>query len=280
VIFVGGAQPRESACTSQQTWPNGPPGGATKLFDLCDGLGHINWAWITYEANAYWGSHDKWDDDYNLHLVRSDQAGYTQNRPDILLTEFDSDLTIDHFDDPENGWWHQFHNAVDESKRLGGDKEAVSRFLNGKYLVALGVLGLEAAKGSKAELHSIVAMAVHVKSELNDDVWAFFAMRFGNEGGCGGPLEIFPSPIITLPLFRPATTDVEITQEYSMCECDNGIISRGLPKKPGLGAVLWFKIPEPKLLRGFFTVGSLIYGEIHLTQMLQQEVDLVGRHVG
>ena len=95
------------------------------------------------------------DDDYNVKLVRPDLASYTQANPDRALMEFDSDITIDYFDNPEDGWWRRFHTAVDDSD------SAARAMLDGKQVIALGVIGLdcEHSNACKSELHPVIALA-------------------------------------------------------------------------------------------------------------------------
>ncbi len=148
---------------------------------------HVNWGLVTYEGQAKWDSwsqpsdisldprHPDWpDDDYNINVVRQDQAAYTKQNPDNLHTEFDSDETIDNFN---TTWWNRIHDAV--------KNDTVSSLINNHEIIEIGELGLDCAHSCGSEIHPVLAMAIHVQENLSDDVWAIFARNSGDEGFCG-----------------------------------------------------------------------------------------------
>ena len=115
------AKPWASPCTTQETEevPLPPILDPFHLGFVCALHGinghHENWAVATYTGTAQWVEHSTWgndnfgaDDDYNILISRDDQSGYTQDNPNGVLTEFDSDETIDHF---VTLCWKAFHAA-------------------------------------------------------------------------------------------------------------------------------------------------------------------------
>jgi hypothetical protein len=150
---------------------------------------HVNWGLVAYEGTARWESWSKpsdisldprhldWpDDDYNINIVRQDQALFTRQNSDNLHTEFDSDETIDNFDTP---WWNKFHDAVKNSDSAAG------ALINNKEIIEIGEAGLDCAHSCGSEIHPVLGMALHVQEDLTDDVWTIFARSAGDEGFCG-----------------------------------------------------------------------------------------------
>ena len=147
---------------------------------------HVNWGLVSYEGKAAWESvsdiHDVNiyppglpDDDYNINISRGDLAAYTQQNPDNVHTEFDSDETIDHFNTP---WWKAFHESVSSGNIKAGDSI-------GTEVIEIGEIGLDCAHSCGSEIHPVLVLAVHVQESLSDDTWAIFARNTGNEGFCG-----------------------------------------------------------------------------------------------
>jgi hypothetical protein len=253
--LCGGAKPWEPACASQSTWANESSGSGIGCNE-----GHRNWMWTTYDGSAFWDEHATFDDDYNINLVRPDQAGSTITNNGVLPMEFDSDITIDHFDVPNDGWWHKFHNAVDESDFDAGV------MLYAKQVLVLGLLGLDTAHSSHSELHPVVAMAVHIKNDPHDDRWAVFAMNWGDEGWCSSNYELFPEVLpVSFLLPRPGAIGVKITSADFRCKCEPGS-KMGLDLKTDRGAELWFKLPKARATTGWISTadGERVHGEIHL----------------
>jgi hypothetical protein len=250
--LCGGSKPYNSPCTTQSTWQD--------TAATC-GDGHHNWGWATFDGTAFWSDHScsVCDDDYNVTLVRPDLASYTQANPNGVLMEFDSDITIDHFDNPDDGWWKRFHNAVDDSNN------SAKAMLDGKQVIALGVIGLdcEHSDACKSELHPVVALAVHVNDDLNDDHWAVFAMNWGDEGWCSSGYEVFPDVLpVSFLLPRDGATGVEILPSSYMYRRSEAGSQWGVDLRTGRGAELWFKLPSPGADPD--DSGERYHGELHL----------------
>ena len=140
-----------------------------------------------------------------------------------LHLEFSSDETIDHF---RTSWWQTFHNAVDSDDRNSTDSPFgpvrrvpnpgyVSKALalvNGNFAIVKGLMGLDCAHSCGAEIHPVWAMAIHIKDSPTDDVWAFFARNWGNEGYCSSKQELVNTQNIVFRLpWRSNSTGISVT---------------------------------------------------------------------
>jgi hypothetical protein len=188
--------------------------------------GHVNWEPGTYSGTLTFESHSQpgTDDDYSFQLATPGRAGATSASPTGIHIEFDSDETIDHFDD--NPWWKQFHAAVDAADQaqalvafaqsLGFSASKVAKLqeaadlaksvrdgmVNGHQAVVTGLLGLDTAHPPGLESHPVYALAVQTDRKAavsgGTDTWAIFARNWGNEGFCSshshplgqGPLSV------------------------------------------------------------------------------------------
>jgi hypothetical protein len=170
-------------CTSQDVHYNKPYSG-----NYCPDGGHMNYFPITYESTICWGDHSGWDDDYNFRLRRKDLALNTAGW-DGLQVEFDSDETVDDWDNTDT-WWDDFHhNKVDESDDAARDA------IDGKFAIVIGEAGIDLEHGCHIELHPVYAMFVHIKDDPNDDQWAFFVRNWGDEGYCGNNQVYYHNPL-------------------------------------------------------------------------------------
>jgi hypothetical protein len=146
--------------------------------------GHMNFFPVTYRGRLYWDSHSPpgGDDDYNFGIFRDDKALYTAGN-DVIHAEFDSDETVDQWDDTDT-WWERFHDAVDR-----GDDDA-REMVNGHDTIVMALVGLDGGHDDfKSELHPVYAMFIHIKADPADDQWAFFIRNWGNEGSCSNSQE-------------------------------------------------------------------------------------------
>jgi len=177
-----GVLPSEGMCGRPWLPPCTTQAPATDTYSLCAGHGslggHANWTPATFDGIAMWDGHSTpgTDDDYNVNLVTNASAALTENNPEALHNEFDSDETIDHF---TTSWWKGFHDAVDASD------DAARAVIDGKYAVMTGLLGLDCAHSCGSELHPVWVFALRVNDSPADETWAIFVRNWGNEGFCG-----------------------------------------------------------------------------------------------
>jgi hypothetical protein len=197
--------------------------------------GHWNVAGATYTGTLTWQDHSGSDDDYNLNLLTTDNAGLTASNTYALMLEFDSDETIDHF---HTSWWSAFHSAVDK----GGSY--AHAMIDGKEAIAFGVLGLDCVHDCSSELHPVFALAIHVSTDPNDDVWAFFVRNWGNEGYCSSGVEALDDSIssYTFRLPKPNATDVQATTAEFLSRGPDTSVS--LDFAPNEGADVTFTFPH------------------------------------
>jgi hypothetical protein len=151
---------------------------------------HVNLMRVTYEGVARWDDHSSslLDDDYTLNVTRADAALFSTASNQVHV-EFNSDETVDNWDDTHT-WWDNFHhNAVDV------DKAHASAMLDGKSVIVIGLLNLDALHNGKTELHPAYAMFVHLGggTGLRPSSWAFFVRNWGDQGFCGDDDQPLPT---------------------------------------------------------------------------------------
>jgi hypothetical protein len=259
--------PWNSPCTTQFTWmeknSGNCPTGCT---------GHANWGTVTYEGIAFWAKEGHTcsvqDDDYNIDIVRSDQALLTSANDNVhnnqvgMHTEFNSDETVDNF---HTKYWDDLHTSVDLGDCVltpfnNGSWFWVPRLIDGDSAIVIGLLGLDCAHSAYAELHPVYAMALHqsILNTVNEDVWHFFVRNWGDEGYCasGGAI---PMPLnkISFRLYRPWAADVSIISQEVEWGYENDQTGNALSQFSGtispledIGAILTFTLPPPAT-RGF-----------------------------
>ena len=216
---------------------------------------HVNWFAATYEGAIFWHDHDSFDDDYNFRLSTPDQAGVTAVNPQgLLMLEFDSDETIDHFHTP---FWNEFHQAVDESD------EAAGSLVNRKFAIVTGLMGLDVPHNAWSELHPVWAMAIHYRDDPSNDVWAIFVRNWGNEGFCSDSQHFLYLPnnryTFRLP-WRPGMSSVSVLNQPNdrlFLTNDARVIGPDVIPLPGEGVLVSFTLPEPG-------AGAQVNGELHL----------------
>lgn len=216
--------------------------------------GHANWGVATYTGTVRWNKLAFWDRDYNINLSRPDRAGYTLQNSQYLHTEFASSETIDQFSTP---WWDGFHTAVDDSDTAA---QALLTGGNGTPVegIEIGVVGLDCAHSCGSELHPVFGLAIHVKDNPEDDVWAIFARNWGNEGWCS--TDIVEAPDLrtvgfALP-WRPGASGVSVVGSSTTFK-SSGRTSVSLFPYQNKSFMANFGLPEPAA-QGF------VEGELHL----------------
>jgi hypothetical protein len=170
--------------------------------------GHLNWFDATYTGQIHW---DEWsgnvfgDDDYNMLLTTPNYqgtgpAGTTASNTDAIKLEFDSDETIDNFD--QQPWWSRLHYYVDLN-----DRATIDHFVEGHDAVVTGLVGLDTEHGAASEVHPVHVLAIREQApgsvDPANDSWAIFARNWGNEGECGSQQHYLDASTITIDLPRP-----------------------------------------------------------------------------
>ncbi len=267
------AKPWASPCTTQETVEVPlPPFPSPGWFCNNNGVNghHENWTVVTYSGAAQWYEHEPWygDDDYNIYITRDDQSAYTQDNTNGVLTEFDSQETINYFVTP---WWKAFHAAVDHSD---ADAEYMLTLL-GKpaYIVEVGVMGLDCAHYCSSEIHPTYALAVNVKNEPGDDQWAIFGRNWGDEGFCSVG-EVVDSDLttiyLTLPWYPGAADTAPVVTSASVWKKNEASIQvKTFPQFSEYGSVRRGAGFVVELDLGDAGVGPLVHGELHLRWNMQ-----------
>ena len=156
---------------------------------------HVNFEPITYEGFVTW-DHHAFDDDYDLNVTSPDSALYSTIASRVHI-EFDSDETVDNWDDTGT-WWNRFHhNGVDHCywKYINGNWECISdgdaqasAMINGSFVIVIGMLNLDTSHHGKTEIHPVYAMFVRRLPDSDCGgtrvCWAFFVRNWGDEGFC------------------------------------------------------------------------------------------------
>ena len=236
-------------CPYSPSWRPGPFGG------------HADWTAATYTGRIFWSDHSSDDDDYNFNLSTPDRAGSTTANPTSVQLEFDSDETIDHF---HSLWWKNFHSAVDDSNHRA------SSMVYNKEAIVIGLLGLDCAHTCGSEIHPVFVLAIHIKEDPSDDVWAIFVRNWGDEGYCSHYDWQWSQPLITLSLPMSNASAVEVVWD-NQCDRKHGGTGNGtcfltntdagggpyVDLVPNIGANVSFTLPAPDK-------HGRINGELHL----------------
>ena len=222
-----------------------------------EGFGHWNWLPVEYEGIVTWGGHsNSWydDDDYYMEVKRDDRSLETATR-DGMHIEFDSEETVDYWDDT-NTWWDDFHHHF-----VDDNDQAASGRINGKFAIVVGLLGLDNRHGVHSELNPVYAMFVHVQDDSTNDRWAFFVKNWGNEGYFGDNEE-YLAPIagnkLRIRISHPGATGFSLSDNvfaYGDDEAERNQESWTAQPVSGGGMLLTFSLRDPSKQVGF--VGDL-----------------------
>jgi hypothetical protein len=207
----------DSASLTASNWPD------HLLFNVCNfdtgPAGHRNWTDVTYTGTVTWVEHSSsftGDDDYNMRnkppTFHTDPAGtsFANNTPDnahevsFIGLEFDSDETIDHFD--QNAFWKKFHQTVDNMP-----DEAVGGMIDGHDVVVVGLMGFDEMHDAHSEIHPVHALAIREGTQGQEleavnpghDRWFFFVRNWGDEGECSRYQHYLQTNVITLQIPPP-----------------------------------------------------------------------------
>jgi hypothetical protein len=222
---------------------------------------HVNWGVVTYEGtSAETKSHS--DSDYSINVARDDRSACTLENPTRIHTEFDSNETINVFQ--ENPWWDSLRQTVNDkgSALLRSDGAEVE-------VIEVGVLGLDCAHDCHSEIHPVLALAIHFQDNPSDDRWAIFAMNWGGEGFCSHDTILAPelsTVFLKLP-WRTGATAVTVNEATTKWTKTHERIQiqtfpllteiRPTPATPPAGFVVQVDLGSP-------LDGPVVHGELHL----------------
>jgi hypothetical protein len=234
--------------------------------------GHVNWFPVTVEGTAHPVSHSGWpypfgDDDYTFTFT-SEEIGnpLSVNGRSGLHVEFDSDETIDHFQDssPANEW-NALHNAVDNNGN-------VAQLFQG-HTILTGMFGLDAEHDLKAELHPLFAMATlrdDFENSANDEAWLIFVRNQGDEGYCSTSIWNLGLENYTFRLpWRAGATSVNVNWDKTFFSGTDGTSGPTVAmKRPGRddssgGVYVTFHL-GPAASDGSGASVPFVYGVLHL----------------
>jgi hypothetical protein len=201
--------------------------------------------WESHSTGTFSG-----DDDYSWYLTPPNGNGLTATRT-TLEPEFKASETIDNFNSP---WWNDFHLGVDQ----GGT--GPNTMIDNKLAIVSGLFSLDFEHSIHAEVHPVFALALRVKDDdPNDETWAIFVRRFGNEGFCSSHthyLDYLPQDqfIFRLPLEWGAAA----TLDSEDLDFEPDASSPNVTFVAGQGVLLTFNMNQNPAAR------QLVGGEIHL----------------
>jgi hypothetical protein len=238
-------------CTSQPVYLNQATGwnyGWCKLGGAISG--HINWWPVTYDGTIYWSDHSGSDDDYNFNMCRNDQALYTVESNNKVRLEFDSDETVDHWDNTGT-WWENFHHSVDDN----GDNGNI--IVDKSYAIAIGLIGLDGGHTDfSPEIHPVFGLFIHTYDSPTYDTWSFFIRNWGDEGYCSSNEETLLLSNIRVVLPHQNTTGFTLSPQTNVWQKSN-IPAMNMAINPcDQGAVATFTFDDPGK-KGWF-MGDLI----------------------
>jgi hypothetical protein len=222
---------------------------------------HANWGLATYTGQLEFESHSdpSEDDDYSWQLYTDFNRGLAGTRTNIE-PEFDSEETTNYF---STNWWSSFISAVN-SNPDDGDFSAAKTFFGKKFAIVTGLFGLDLGHYQYAsELHPVFAMAVRVKEDdPNDEHWAMFVRRFGDEGFCSSEqhyLDFLPDNkfVFQLPLIWGANAVLDDNVQIDF-RGEHIFDTPTVEFVPNQGVFVSFNLPEDPAAR------QLIHGEVHL----------------
>jgi hypothetical protein len=248
--------------------------------------GHVNWFPVTVEGHADSLDHSGWpypfgDDDYDF-LFWSDLPGnplgvteYGSGSQHPLHVEFDSDETIDHFQETapgsEDNEWKDLRNAEDNNGN-------VSQLFDG-HAILTGMFGLDTEHDLKPELHPLFAMATRrdtYENSPSDEAWLIFVRNQGDEGYCSQLEWDLGLEDYTFHLpWRPGATSVSVNFDKTFFSGTDGtsgptfaVLSPGPPistadQNAGVYATFHLGPPIPKSYRTDAST-PYIYGVLHL----------------
>jgi hypothetical protein len=178
----------KSICTSQSPTAdlsNSDVGGPLWGY-YCAGqplAGHLEWYISTITGVLSWdnfsGTIILQDDDFNFKLTG--RSPLSAANGSSLGLEFRADESIDGF---SSAFWTSVRNDGEN-----GNDSGVRSYVDGKFCVVTGLLGIDAVHGGATELHPVYSMAILSSVTTSkgggiDETWEIFLTNTGVGGGC------------------------------------------------------------------------------------------------
>jgi hypothetical protein len=219
---------------------------------------------ITYTGQIAWEGHSNSvydDDDYYGPVTRADRSMYTTSG-EFLHYEFNSEETVDNWDETST-WWNLFHhNAVDVS-----DNEAKSH-MNNDSAIIIGLLNIDGQHSNPCELHPVYAMFLQqqvvnfdnifpVAATKNNLVYHFFVRNWGDEGFCSSGQEYLYYDYLKIKI--PGAAKMTAANVYKPGDSKFNQMGWGIEYLPD-GVLLTFHLNSPSDKSWF--VGDLAFDRL------------------
>jgi hypothetical protein len=225
---------------------------------------HVNFEPVTYEGTVFWDGYNAGDSDYDLNVKRDDELLYSTAGGEVHI-EFDSDETVDHWDDTGT-WFDNFHhNGVDhysqdaEGHWFYDGYSHASDMINGSHVLVIGQLGMDTYHRGKTELHPIYAMFVRLKSDdVRNISYAFFVRNWGDEGFCSDGDQPLETKDHVIKVRIPNVAGLEANNVSQGAQNQDDLSAMQVALQPaGDGALLTFTLLPPDKQSWF--VGDLTF---------------------
>ena len=225
---------------------------------------HYNFMPITYQGQVGWEGHSNSvydDDDYYGMITRADRAIYTTAR-NYIHWEFNSEETVDNWDQTST-WWNLFHhNAVDNN-----DNDAKAHMDNDSAII-IGLLNIDGQHDNPCELHPVYAMFLQqqvvnfdnifpVAATKNNLVYHFFVRNWGDQGFCSSGQEYLLYDYIKIKI--PGARKMTAANVYKPGDSKFNQMGWGIEYLPD-GALLTFHLNSPADKSWF--VGDLAFDRL------------------
>lgn len=130
--------------------------------------------------------------------------------------------------------------------------------IDNRFVIVVGLAGLDCEHGCATELHPVYALAIHVNDDPQDDTWAIFARNWGDEGYCSQDQHPLDATRIAFMLPRPGATAVAVASAATtFLTNDLSLAGPFVSLVANQGAVVEFRLPDPSRQ-------ARVNGELHL----------------
>jgi hypothetical protein len=186
--------PYSNACTENKGLVMDPPQFPNSVICKVGNLGakfngHADWIVATQHGCADWEDQSA-DGDYNFRLFPPDRykSILTKNNAQFVGLEFDYYETIVN---SHLKLWTDLRSEVQkENDDQHSHQSEISKLLNpsnpnvNPRVAVVGLFGLDCEHGCKSEIHPVLALAIEINPDPNDNTWVMFVRNWGDEGFC------------------------------------------------------------------------------------------------